>query len=77
MKDVNYKSIFFRFLKEKRLYEWYKSNGDGTYMIATWDDEINTTWNQLANSKWSDLVYMPEKTTHVKDIYVEYKVGDL
>ncbi len=30
------KVTFGRF-KDKRLYEWYKSNGDGHYVISTWE----------------------------------------
>ena len=70
-------NVTFGEFKQKRLYEWYKSNGDGTYIIATWTDLANETWGSSANSKWGDMVYMPEKTTSVNDIYVEYKVGDL
>lgn len=63
--------------KGKRLFEWYKSNGDGTYVIDTWADIADKTWSDLANTKWSDLVYLAERTQNIDDIFVKYKVGDL
>ena len=75
--DIKTNNITWNGFKEKRLYEWYKSNGDGTFVMAIWDDMTGNTWDDLANSKWNDLVYQPEKITSVSDVYIEYKVGDL
>lgn len=63
--------------KKQRLYEWYKSNGDGTYVMETWNDQKDKTWADLANKTWSDLMYMSEETKDIKEVYVKYKVGDL
>lgn len=75
--DLKTNNITVSDFKKKKLYEWYKSNGDGTYVIATWNDLSNNTWNDLANSKWGEQTYMPESTICVDNVYVEYKVGDL
>ena len=64
-------------MKKKRLFEWYKSNGNGTQVIETWADEAEKTWEDLASKTWGELTYMTDVTTNVKDIYVKYKVGDL
>lgn len=64
-------------MKKKRLFEWYKSNGNGTQVIETWADEAEKTWGDLASKTWGELTYMTDVTTNVKDIYVKYKVGDL
>lgn len=75
--DLKTNNITVSDFKKKKLYEWYKSNGDGTYVIATWNDLSNNTWNDLANSKWGEQTYIPESTICVDNVYVEYKVGDL
>lgn len=75
--DLKNNGITWGTLKEKRLFEWYKSNGDGTYVNTTWQDLADKTWSDLADSKWSDLMYRAEATKNVDDIYVKYKVGDL
>lgn len=63
--------------KSKRLYEWYKTNGTGRYVIKRWVDLEPDTWDALSTKKWSDLIYMSEETIDIKDTYVKYKVGDL
>ena len=63
--------------KSKRLYEWYKTNGTGRYVIKRWVDLEPDTWDALSTKKWSDLIYMSEETVDIKDTYVKYKVGDL
>lgn len=63
--------------KKKRLFEWYKCNGDGTQVVKTWEQVSGTTWEDLADKKWSDLTYMAEVTEKIEDVYVKYKVGDL
>lgn len=75
--DLKTENITFGDFKQRRLYEWYKSKGDGTYVMAIWDDLAGNTWDELSNSKWGDQTYMPERTDTINDIYVEYKVGDL
>lgn len=63
--------------KSKPLYEWYKTNGTGRYVIKQWIDLEPDTWDALSTKKWSDLIYMSEETVDIKDTYVKYKVGDL
>jgi phage-related protein len=63
--------------KKTKLYEWYKSNGEGAYVIERWLDEESKTWNDLSEKTWTDLVYMANATEQIKDVYVKYKVGDL
>lgn len=63
--------------KKKRLFEWYKCNGDGTQVVKTWEQVSGMTWEDLADKKWSDLTYMAEVTEKIEDVYVKYKVGDL
>lgn len=63
--------------KKKRLFEWYKLNGDGSQVVKTWEQVSGMTWEDLANKKWSDLTYMAEVTEKIEDVYVKYKVGDL
>lgn len=75
--DIKNNSITWAEFKKKRLYEWYKSNGDMTQVIETWTEEESKTWTDLSEKTWSDLRYMSEVTKDVKEIYVKYKVGDL
>lgn len=63
--------------KTKRLFEWYKSNGNGTQVFETWNDESSKTWEEISARTWGNLKYMSEVTINVSDIYVKYKVGDL
>ena len=63
--------------KKKRLFEWYKLNGDGTQVIKTWEQVKDLTWEDLADKTWADLTYMAEVTEQIEDVYVKYKVGDL
>lgn len=60
-----------------RLYEWYKSNGDGTYVIQTWNTMLNSKWSDLTGKKWTDLMYMSDITQYIKDVTVSYEWGDL
>lgn len=72
----NNKTTWGKF-KTKKLYEWYKSNGNGTQVMETWNDELPKTWEDLSTKTWGNLRYMSEATANVSDIYVKYKVGDL
>ena len=75
--DLKDKNVTWQDFKTKPLFEWYKSNGDGTLAIKTWKDLIGKTWSDMADSKWSDLVYQSEITQNIPDVYIKYKVGDL
>ena len=63
--------------KGKKLYEWYKSQGNGVRLMETWDSIFDKTWGDLSTKTWGDLTYMSEVTGNVKDVYVKYKAGDL
>lgn len=64
--------------KEKKLYEWYKSNGDGTYVSTTWDSlDPRHSWEYYKGKAWKDIVYMWDKVKDVSDSYIKYEWGDL
>ena len=64
--------------KEKKLYEWYKSNGDGTYVFTTWDSlDPRHSWEYYRSKAWKDIVYMWDKVKDVSDSYIKYEWGDL
>ena len=75
--DLKDKNVTWQDFKTKPLFEWYKTNGDGTLATKTWKDLIGKTWSDMADSKWSDLVYQSEITQNIPDVYIKYKVGDL
>lgn len=64
---------------KKRLFEWYKSNGDGTIAQYVWKDLSVYSWGdqEITSKRWSELMYMSDVTSDIKDIYIEYEVGDL
>ena len=64
--------------KEKKLYEWYKSNVDGTYVFTTWDSlDPRHSWEYYKGKAWKDIVYMWDKVKDVSDSYIKYEWGDL
>ena len=63
--------------KQHRLFEWYKANGDGTWVQETWKNLSKFTWGSLANKKWQDILYRYESAKDVEEVYVKYEVGDL
>lgn len=75
--DLKTNNITWGDFKKKRLYEWYKSNGDGTYIVKSWDDVRLSTWSDLSNTTWANCSYMSDVTKNIKDIYVAYEVGEL
>lgn len=70
-------NVTWKDFKEKRLFEWYKSNGDGTLAMKTWEEMSKYTWNDCTDSKWSDYMYMADVTENIKDVYIKYEWGDL
>ena len=63
--------------KTKRLYEWYKSNGDGTIVYTTWASLYNNSWEYYGDKTWEDIIYMHEQVKDVKNSYIKYEWGDL
>lgn len=75
--DLKKNSITWGGFKEKRLFEWYKSNGDNIYTMMTWAEVNDKTWNDLSIQKWSDLVYVSDLPHDIKDVLIQYEWGDL
>lgn len=75
--EVKTASTTWADFKKKKLFEWYKSKGDGTQVIEIWAMQAGKTWQDLADKKWGELTYMAEVTSNIKDVYVKYKVGEL
>lgn len=75
--DLKTNAITWKDFKTRRLHEWYKSNGDGTYVIKTWSDLSDKTWSDISNQKWVDLSYLTDVNAAVKTVYVKYDWGDL
>ena len=63
--------------KKKRIFEWYKSNGDGTYVLTRWSDISGKTWASLEGKTWADLLYIYETVDAVRNVYIKYDWGDL
>lgn len=76
-KQLKDNAVTWEKFKEKRLYEWYKSNGDGSLVMKTWEEMSKFTWEDCADSKWSDYMYMADMTDKIKDVYIKYEWGDL
>ena len=75
--DLRTKSITWGQFKEKRLYEWYKSNNDGTYETKTWDEVKDFTWGDLSIIRWCDLIVFKDIPDDIKEVLIQYKWGDL
>ena len=61
----------------KRLFEWYKSNGNGTYAYKTWADVSNLTWGDLSETTWAEHLYKLTDAETVEDVFISYEWGDL
>lgn len=75
--DLRSNNVTWKAFKEKRIFEWYKSNGDGTYVVKTWGDLENETYSDHATTKWSDLTYKSKEIETVDNIYIKYEWRDL
>lgn len=75
--DIKNNGITWGGFKAMRLYEWYKSNGDGTYVIKTWEQLTERAWESMANETWADQLYMSDITSVIKNTYIKYDWGDL
>jgi len=76
-KDLKTNSITWGDFGKKRLFEWYKSNGAGTYVLKKWADVAESTWNDLSESTWADLQYKIDDTDKIDDIFIAYDWGEL
>lgn len=76
-KDLKNNNITWTGFKDKRLFEWYKSNGDGNYVIKKWNDVEQETYSSHETTKWSDYVYKSEEVSTVDQVYIKYDWRDL
>lgn len=76
-KDLKNNSITWAGFKDKRLFEWYKSNGDGNYVIKKWNDVEYETYSSHESTKWSDYIYKSEEVSTVDQVYIKYDWRDL
>lgn len=75
--DLKTNNITWGNFKKRRLFEWYKSNGDSTYILLSWSDLSSNTWSSIEDKTWADMTYKSEQTSVIRDIYVKYDWGDL
>lgn len=75
--DLKTNNITWSDFKKRRLFEWYKSNGDSTYILLSWSDLSSNTWSSIEDKTWADMTYKSEQTSVIRDIYVKYDWGDL
>ena len=75
--DLKTNNITWGDFKKRRLFEWYKSNGDSTYILLSWSDLSSDTWSSIEDKTWADMTYKSEQTSVIRDIYVKYDWGDL
>ena len=78
--DFKKKNVTFGDLKSKKLFEWYKSNGTGSYVTFSWDELRPLTWESINGYKWNDLKHISNDATladSIKDVYIKYEVGEL
>lgn len=75
--NVKYNGITWGKFKTRRIFEWYKSNGDSNIVVKTWDNLRSTPWNDLSTTTWADQMYTAEITDKIRDSYIKYDWGDL
>lgn len=78
--DFKKKNLTFGDLKSKKLFEWYKSNGTGSYVTFSWNELRPLTWESINGYKWNDLKHISDDATladSIKDVYIKYEVGEL
>lgn len=62
---------------QKRLFEWYRSNGLIDIVHMPWKSLEDKTWESLKDKKWSEIIYGTEEYVSDKKVYVSYEWGDL
>ena len=75
--DIKTKNVTWGEFKTKKLYEWYKSDGDLIIVFTTWEKLANDTWATYETQTWADITYKYEQIKDVKDSYIKYEWGDL
>lgn len=76
-KDLKNNSVTWAGFKDKRLFEWYKSSGDGNYVIKKWNDVEYETYSSHETTKWSDYIYKSEEVSTIDQVYIKYDWRDL
>lgn len=63
---------------QKRLFEWYKSNGAINVTQKNWSDLAGETWSSVSNTTWGDHAYeIEEDNGLIATVYIRYDWGDL
>lgn len=76
-KDLKTTPVTWGQFGQKKLFEWYKSNGSGNIVAKTWGDLNNVTWSSLASKTWASQMYKYEETGTIENVYMKYEWGDL
>lgn len=63
--------------KKKPLYEWYKTDVNGMYVIAIWNDLANKAWTEIGNFTWANFSYDVENTENITPSYLKFEIGEL
>lgn len=75
--DLKTNGVTWGNFKAKRIYEWYKANGNGNQVNKIWSDLSENTWADLADQTWASQMFKFEIVSTIKNIYVKYDWGDL
>lgn len=79
--DLKKDNVTWGQFKEKPLFEWYRSNGDGTIVITRWED-MRGRWSSVSNMTWEEIQFLYKGSYNtsindIKDVTVSYDWGDL
>lgn len=75
--ELRDKPVTWKEFGTKKLYEWYKLNGNFSYVMETWEDIKDSTWNDLSLLRWVDLIKMETAPNDIDKAKIEYEWGDL
>lgn len=74
--DLKTNSVTWDEFGTQRIFEWYRSNGDGTYVMNRWKDVADKTWADLSGQTWADQSQIQDVNV-VRNVYINYDWGDL
>lgn len=75
--DLKKNTVTWGDFKQSRLFEWYKSNGDGTFVTKVWSDLSTKKWSDVSSTTWDDHIYKSEDVSTIDNVYIKYDWGDL
>lgn len=75
--DLKTKGVTWGEFGNKRLFQWYKADGQGNLIYTVWSDYANKTWNDLAGVTWNDIRYKEIEIPDIPDVLIKYEWGDL